>query len=192
MDLRASAAGGGRMEYAPVPLHETRRDGGAGGDEARNIGVCNMTTGMLWTWRTARRGRRTCCRWSATCTCSGQLMRFCSEQGIAVTGFSPLGSGSTWSSRRGRGLPVARGRRRSHRRGPRENPAQVALRWGPDGAAVIPKSSDVGRLKENLSIFDFTLTDEEVAQIATLDRHRRFNDPGVFTTGMNSFCPIFD
>ena len=28
--------------------------------------------------------------------------------------------------------------------------------------------------------------------IASLDRRRRFNDPGVFCIGMGAFCPIFD
>ena len=193
-----SAAGGGRMEYAPVPLHETwgAMEALASDGKARNIGVCNMTTGMLWDLMNgATRPPDVLQVERHVYLQQPKLMRFCSEQGIAVTGFSPLGSGSyvELGGAKAEDSPLLEDAVAAIAAAHGRTPAQVALRWGiQTGAAVIPKSSDVGRLKENLSIFDFTLTDEEVAQIATLDRHRRFNDPGVFTTGMNSFCPIFD
>jgi len=57
---------------------------------------------------------------------------------------------------------------------------------------VIPKTSQTARLKANLDVFGFRLTPNEMAALAALDKHRRFNDPGVFTQFMNSFCPIFD
>ena len=42
-------------------------------------------------------------------------------------------------------------------------PAQVVLRWGIQrGTAVIPKTSQPERLKENIALFDFELTDEEM------------------------------
>ena len=72
-------------------------------------------------------------------------------------------------------------------------PAQVLLRWGlQSGCGVIPKSSHPGRLAENLSLFGFELTGEEMAALGALDKRKRFNDPGAFTPSMNSFCPIFD
>jgi 2,5-diketo-D-gluconate reductase A len=48
--------------------------------------------------------------------------------------------------------------------------AQVALRWMLQrGVVVIPKSVRRDRMTENLDVFDFTLTDEQLSQIATLD-----------------------
>lgn len=48
--------------------------------------------------------------------------------------------------------------------------AQVALRWLTQrGIIIIPKSVHVERMEQNLDIFDFTLSDEDMAAIATLD-----------------------
>lgn len=52
----------------------------------------------------------------------------------------------------------------------RKSPAQVALRWLVQRSIVpVVKSANPQRMKENLSIFDFTLTDAEMEQIAKLD-----------------------
>lgn len=51
--------------------------------------------------------------------------------------------------------------------------AQVMLRWNVQrGIVVIPKTSHVERMKENIDIFDFQLSDEEMKAIATLDEDR--------------------
>lgn len=48
--------------------------------------------------------------------------------------------------------------------------AQVAIRWGLQrGDILFPKASSVERQRENLDVFDFELTDEEMAQILALD-----------------------
>lgn len=48
--------------------------------------------------------------------------------------------------------------------------AQVALRWlSQRDVIIIPKSTHVERMEQNLDIFDFTLSDEEMAEIARLD-----------------------
>ncbi|HWS35742.1 MAG TPA: aldo/keto reductase [Actinoplanes sp.] len=50
-------------------------------------------------------------------------------------------------------------------------PAQVVLRWHlQNGLLPIPKSADPKRLRENLDVFDFTLTDAQVAALNALDR----------------------
>ncbi len=52
-----------------------------------------------------------------------------------------------------------------------KTPAQVVLRWDIDlGLVAIPRSSNPERLAQNIDIFDFTLTPEEVAAISALDR----------------------
>jgi len=60
--------------------------------------------------------------------------------------------------------------------------AQVALRWLTQrGIVAIPKSSHKERMAQNLDIFDFKLTTEEMAQIATMNQHDtgtiNFQDP---------------
>ena len=48
-------------------------------------------------------------------------------------------------------------------------------------------------MRENLELFDFELSADEVDAISALDRGRRFNDPGVFTeAAFGTFHPIYD
>ena len=52
--------------------------------------------------------------------------------------------------------------------------AQVILRWDLQrGVVVIPGSSNPEHIRENISIFDFSLTDDEMAQIAAIDRNEK-------------------
>ena len=60
--------------------------------------------------------------------------------------------------------------------------AQVALRWLTQrGIVAIPKSSHKERMAQNIDIFDFKLTDDDMAQIAKMNQHdagtRDFGDP---------------
>ena len=125
-----------------------------------------------------------------------KLVRFCRAEQIAVTAFSPLGPASYVSI--GMARPedslfsqpaVAQAAQRTGR-----TPAQVLLQWGIQrGTAVIPMTSRPERLAENLAVGDFTLTADEMQAISGLDRHWRFNDPGVFAeAAFNTFCPIYD
>ena len=51
-----------------------------------------------------------------------------------------------------------------------KTPAQVVLRWDIDlGVVAIPRSSNPERLAQNIDIFDFTLTADEIAAISALD-----------------------
>ena len=59
--------------------------------------------------------------------------------------------------------------------------SQVALRWLTQrGIVAIPKSTHKERMQQNLDIFDFTLTNDDMAQIATMNKHDtgtvNFND----------------
>jgi diketogulonate reductase-like aldo/keto reductase len=87
---------------------------------------------------------------------------------------------------------------------------QVCLRWACQrGYTIVPKSSNEGRLTENLSLFDFELTDDEMKSISALNKNRRYNgttaldghasalshvlrlDPGYFCEGaFKQFYPI--
>ena len=56
-----------------------------------------------------------------------------------------------------------------------KSPAQIILRWHTQmGFAVIPGSKNVTHIRENLNILDFTLSAEELAEIATLDKGERY------------------
>lgn len=115
------------------------------------------------------------------------LVQFAKDQGIGITAFSPLGAlsyigmGMADASENVLEDPVVIHIAKAHG----QSPAQVCLRFQVQrGIAVIPKSQNPERLKENISIFDFVLSEEEMQILHGLDRKRRFNDPGVFTKGM--------
>ena len=56
-----------------------------------------------------------------------------------------------------------------------KSPAQIILRWHTQmGFVVIPGSKNVDHIKDNLDILDFKLTDEEMAEIAKLDKGERY------------------
>lgn len=67
--------------------------------------------------------------------------------------------------------------------------AQVALRWNAErGVSIIPKSVHVERMQQNIDIWDFTLTEEEMAVIAKKDLGHseivHHDDPG-FVKALN-------
>lgn len=54
--------------------------------------------------------------------------------------------------------------------------AQIILRWHIQmGFVVIPGSKNIEHIKDNLNILDFTLTDDEMAEIAKLDKNKRYH-----------------
>ncbi len=56
-----------------------------------------------------------------------------------------------------------------------KSPAQIILRWHTQmGFVVIPGSRNVDHIRDNLNILDFTLTEDEMAQIAKLDKGDRY------------------
>jgi D-xylose reductase len=124
------------------------------------------------------------------------LIRTANDYGIAVTAFSPLAALSyveldmaTTSDTVLSQAAVLAAAKRVDR-----SPAQVVLRWGIQrGTAIIPKSSKLARLKENLALFDFELNGDEMTAISALNANRRFNDPGAFCEGaFNTFHAIYD
>jgi diketogulonate reductase-like aldo/keto reductase len=89
------------------------------------------------------------------------LLAACERSGIALEAYSTLGTG--------RHLADATVAEISQRHG--RTPAQVLLRWCvQQGVPVIPKSTHRERIAENAQIFDFSLSDEDMAELATLDR----------------------
>jgi len=89
------------------------------------------------------------------------LLESCRQNGIALEAYSPLGTGRHLAS--GTVARIAR----SHGRAP----AQVLLRWCIErGIPVIPKSTHRERIAENAQLFDFQLSDEDIAELDALDR----------------------
>jgi diketogulonate reductase-like aldo/keto reductase len=89
------------------------------------------------------------------------LLDACQREGVVLEAYSPLGTGRHLSDKR-----VARIAARAGR-----TPAQVLLRWCVQhGIPVIPKSTHRERIAENAQIFDFTLTEQDMAELDALDR----------------------
>jgi D-xylose reductase len=193
------AAAEPRMKLARVPLADTW---GAMEELVRSglvryIGVCNYGTALLRDLLNYADIRPAVLQIELhPYLAQEKLVRFCRENGIAVTAFSPLGAQSYFTLNMARAdesvLDRAAVREAARRHG--KTPAQVVLRWGVQrGTAVVPKTSRPERLAENLAVFDFELTAEEMREITALDRGRRFNDPGVFCeAAFNTFCPIYE
>lgn len=72
--------------------------------------------------------------------------------------------------------------------------AQIILRWHTQvGNAVIPGSRNVQHIRDNIDIFDFSLTDGELAQIAALDKNQRYyTATEEALAGYLAFAPNFD
>jgi 2,5-diketo-D-gluconate reductase A len=94
------------------------------------------------------------------------------EHGIATEAWSPLAQGALFDEETIVAAADAHGK----------TPAQVILRWHLQlGNVVIPKSVTPERIRENIEIFDFELSDEEMAVIEDLDSDSRIGpDPATF------------
>ena len=89
------------------------------------------------------------------------LLESCRENGIVLEAYSPLGTGRHLDSD-----AVAQIARRADR-----TPAQVLLRWCVEREIpVIPKSTHHERIVENAKIFDFELSDADMAELGALDK----------------------
>jgi diketogulonate reductase-like aldo/keto reductase len=102
-----------------------------------------------------------------------EVQDFGAEHGILTQAWSPIGGitfyrdgseGSTLDDPVIGDIATAHGK----------SPAQVMLRWGlQHGRSVIPKSTRPSRIAENIDVFDFELTTDEMAAIDDLDTGRR-------------------
>jgi 2,5-diketo-D-gluconate reductase A len=103
------------------------------------------------------------------------LRAFHAAQGIVTQSWTPLGQSHSFDA-----APVQAVARRTGK-----SPVQVILRWHIQiGASVIPRSTREAGLAENLDIFDFALTEAEMADMATLDQGARCGpDPDRFEMG---------
>ena len=130
---------------------------------ARHIGVANFTVALL------EEAVRLSTEPLVTNQCEyhpyldqAPVLAACRRHGLSLTSYCPIGRAAVFAERAVRDIAKTHGK----------TPAQVVLRWHMQqpGVIAIPKSGDKGRIAENIAIFDFALTDEEMRRISGLAR----------------------
>ncbi len=96
-----------------------------------------------------------------------ELKKFLTSQGMAIQAWYPLGHGDKALIEEPVFSKPAQKYGKSN--------AQIILRWHiQSGNIVIPGSKNPAHIKDNFALFDFALTEEEMAEIAALDKNTRY------------------
>lgn len=96
-----------------------------------------------------------------------QLKAFLDKEGIVIQAWYPLGHGDKALLQEPLFTELGQKYGKSN--------AQIILRWHiQDGNIVIPGSKNPAHIKDNFNLFDFTLTNEEMANISALDQQKRY------------------
>jgi 2,5-diketo-D-gluconate reductase A len=103
-----------------------------------------------------------------------ELRAWHADHGIATEAWSPLAQGELLDDETIGAIASRHGK----------SPAQAVLRWHIQiGNVVIPKSVTPERIRENLEVFDFELSDAEMGEFERLNRGERIGpDPGTFVS----------
>ncbi len=89
-----------------------------------------------------------------------RLLEACEERGVVIEAYSPLGTGRHLGDRTVAEIAERLGR----------TPAQVLIRWSVHrDLVVLPKSTHRERIAQNAEVFDFTLSEEDMAALDALD-----------------------
>lgn len=92
---------------------------------------------------------------------------FCEQHGIALQSWYPLGHGNPEMLEE----PVFKDLANKYNK----STVQIILRWHTQmGFGLVPGSKSFDHIKDNADIFDFTLTEDEMALIATVNKHTPF------------------
>ncbi|MDH3669264.1 MAG: aldo/keto reductase [Paracoccaceae bacterium] len=138
---------------------------------ARHIGISNFPVALI-DEAVALSGRPLACNQVEYHPYLSQdrVLEACRRHGMAMVSYCPLARGSELFNE-----PAVAGPAERHGR----TGAQIVLRWHvqQEGVVAIPRSSNPGRIAQNLDVFDFTLDDGEMAAISALGsrRHRICN-----------------
>ncbi|PON83760.1 Aldo/keto reductase [Trema orientale] len=99
-----------------------------------------------------------------------KLREFCEAKGIHITAYSPLGaSGTKWGDNRVIGCDVLE--EIANAKG--KTTAQIALRWVYEqGVSLVTKSYNKERMRKNVDIFDWCLTQQESEKISQLPQRK--------------------
>ena len=96
-----------------------------------------------------------------------ELKKFLAKEGIVIQAWYPLGHGD--KALREEPLFTELGKKYG------KSNSQIILRWHiQDGNIVIPGSKNLQHIKDNLDLFDFSLTEGEMAQIVAMDKKKRY------------------
>lgn len=96
-----------------------------------------------------------------------ELKKFLSKEGMIIQAWYPLGHGDKALLEEPLFTELAKKYGKTN--------AQIILRWHiQDGNIVIPGSKNPAHIKDNFDLFDFSLTEEEMAKIAALDKNTRY------------------
>jgi diketogulonate reductase-like aldo/keto reductase len=99
------------------------------------------------------------------------LREACKKHGIAVTAYRPVAKGAFEQDDLLQKIGAKYGK----------SPSQIALRWlVQQDIAAIPKAANREHLKDNINIFDFSLPEEDMRQLETLDAGTRYCAPSGF------------
>ncbi len=193
------AAANPTMKLAKVPLYRTWHAMEALVEKGltKHIGVCNYNSALIHDLMSyANIAPAVLQVESHPYNTQEKLIAMSKNYGIEVTAFSPLGALSYLELDMAKqnesvlvqGAVVDAAKRLN------KTPAQVVLRWNVQrGCSIIPKSTKLERLKENIDIFDFELSTQEMDAISALNQNKRFNDPGDFCqAAFNTLHPIYD
>lgn len=170
------------LPLAEVPLTETWQaleecvDAGL----CRHIGVSNFNTQRLAEIMEVARIRPAVNQVESHPLLTQEtLKKYCDEHQVAMTAYSPLGSGDRPEGMRKADEPslfelpeiIAIAEEQD------ASPAQVLLAWGMQrGTCVIPKSASRDHQAQNLAAAELKLSEEQLARISHLDRGYRFVD----------------
>ena len=101
-----------------------------------------------------------------------EVRAFCAEHQVAIEAWSPIAQGKVLDDPTIVSIASSVGK----------SPAQVVLRWHIErGDIIFPKSVTPARIEENIGIFDFELSGEDVEAISALDKNERTGpDPDTF------------
>ena len=147
-----------------IPLQETlgalckvKRDG-----LARNIGVSNFTVALIDEALQASTEPLVCNQFEChPFLDQSKLIAACRQHGMAIVAYSPIAKGRVRDDQTLSSIGVAH----------KKTAAQVCLRFlVQQNIVVIPRTSKVERLAENAAIFDFELSEREMADISALVR----------------------
>ena len=129
---------------------------------ARHIGLSNFTVPLIEQAVAASRHPLVCNQVEYHPFLNqDRVLAACRKHGLALVSYSP----------HGRGVEVflqAAIQKAAERHG--KSPAQIVLRWQvqQEGVVAIPRSQNPQRIAENLDVFDFALSDDEMAGISAL------------------------
>ncbi|XP_067893158.1 aldo-keto reductase family 1 member A1-B [Heterodontus francisci] len=109
-----------------------------------------------------------------------ELIAHCQKCGLVVTAYSPLGSSDRMWKAPDEPVLLEDTNIKTLADKQGKSPAQIMLRWQVQrGVVAIPKSVNPARIAENLQVFDFTLTEDEMKTIGSLNRNWRYIVPKI-------------